>query len=98
MLASAIFTSVGQATWKVSNGENFLYLFIGLISYFIGAVLMIIAFKHGSLSILHPLLSTGYIFSIFIGFFWLNEMIDFKTIVGILFVSAGAIIIGAEND
>ncbi|WP_206098251.1 EamA family transporter [Paenibacillus ihbetae] len=97
ILCSALITSIGQALWKVSEGTNLLLVLLGLILYIFGAAFMIIAYKYGNLSVLQPLLCVGYIFSVFIGFFFLNEEITLQKCLGILIISLGAITIGVNQ-
>ncbi|MGG1619426.1 EamA family transporter [Paenibacillus sp. NRS-1782] len=97
ILFSALFTAVGQALWKVSDTNNMYILALGLILYVCGAALMVIAFKFGDLSVLHPLLSFGYIFAILIGNFFLKEQVGFKEIIGIILIVLGAVLISVER-
>ncbi|MFE9277964.1 EamA family transporter [Paenibacillus glucanolyticus] len=97
ILCSAFITSIGQALWKVSEGTNLFLVLFGLILYIFGAAFMIIAYKYGKLSVLQPLLCAGYIFSIFIGFFFLNEDITLQKFMGIAIISFGAIMIGVNH-
>ena len=70
MLLCTIFTSTGQIFWKlglknVSFSDIFSFvnvLFIlGFLFYGIGAILMLIAFKSGELSVLYPIIATSYV-------------------------------------
>jgi drug/metabolite transporter (DMT)-like permease len=97
ILVASISTAGGQMFWKLSNGAINFYLLLGFFFYFIGAVLMIIAFRFGSLSVLHPLLSIGYVFGIFFGVLFLHEQITFMHIVGTAFIMIGAILIGGGD-
>ncbi|MEK3750191.1 EamA family transporter [Paenibacillus sp. FSL E2-8871] len=98
MILSALITSVGQASWKYSDGENFIFLVMGLGLYVIGAVLMILALRYGELSILHPLLSFGYVFSVFIGVFVLNETLSITHTIGIIIIAVGAVLVGGGKS
>lgn len=97
ILFSALLTAVGQALWKVSGSNNLYILALGLILYVCGAVLMMIAFRFGDLSVLHPLLSFGYIFAVLIGSYFLKEQIGFKEIIGIIMIVLGAVLISVER-
>lgn len=97
IICSALLTSTGQALWKIANGANLLFIILGLLLYFFGALLMIFAFRFGRLSVLQPLLSLGYIFSIFIGWMFLNESISLQKCIGIFLIFIGAIFIGAKK-
>lgn len=98
MIFAAICTSFGQLYWKLSQASFNLDLVIGFFLYFLGAVLMIIAFRFGKLSILHPLLSVGYVISTILGFVFLNESINASSIMGILFIMVGVMVIGGESS
>lgn len=95
MILSATFTAVGQAFWKLSSsGFQSWQLYIGFLCYGIGAILMIIAFRFGSLSVLHPLLSIGYVIAILIEVFFLSEKLTLVKIIGNVLIISGAIFIG----
>ncbi|WNS42740.1 EamA family transporter [Paenibacillus sp. MMS20-IR301] len=98
ILFSALCTSVGQALWKLSDQKSLLYLFFGFCLYALGALLMLIAFRHGALSVLHPLLSVGYLFGLFIGYFFLLEMVTYKELIGTLIILCGVIMIGGGDS
>jgi drug/metabolite transporter (DMT)-like permease len=97
ILAASISTASGQMFWKLSNGALNFYLLLGFVLYFIGAVLMIIAFRFGSLSVLHPLLSMGYVFALLLGVMFLDESISMTHIIGTLLIIGGAILIGGGD-
>jgi drug/metabolite transporter (DMT)-like permease len=98
MILSAVCTSFGQYFWKISGGSNLLLLFIGFAFYGIGAICMITAFKFGSFSVIHPMLSLSYIFAIMIGVFLLNENINSKMIIGLFLVLFGVVLIGVGDE
>ncbi|KUP23932.1 EamA family transporter [Paenibacillus sp. DMB5] len=97
ILCSAVCTSLGQAFWKLFNEDQWIFLILGFILYVFGAFFMIVAFRHGSLSVLHPLLSIGYLFALIIGFFLLNEAVSFKELMGIAIILIGVLLIGGED-
>src|SRR3989338_1963357 len=70
MVLCTIFTSLGQILWKLGvnkyiSNDIFSLLNIpfvlGFVSYGLGAVLMLIAFRRGELSVLYPIVATSYI-------------------------------------
>lgn len=90
MVMSSVCTCLGQLSWKMASIYNgYVYYLIGFILYGLGALLMIIAFKFGELSMLHPMLSFGFILSIILGVIFLEETITINKVVG-----TGLIIIG----
>lgn len=98
MLFAALNTALGQMFWKMSNGELNGTLLLGFLFYFLGAVLMIISFRFGSLSVLHPFMSVGYVFSIILGFVFLSETITLKILIGIFIIMIGVMLIGGGDD
>ncbi|QTN00823.1 EamA/RhaT family transporter [Sediminibacillus dalangtanensis] len=98
MIAASACTALGQLCWKLSAGEINLFLIGGLSLYFLGAVGMVIAFRFGSLSVLHPLLSLGYVFALFLGSMFLEEIITSKNYIGTALIIIGAVLIGGGDD
>ncbi|WP_254052749.1 EamA family transporter [Bacillus sp. V59.32b] len=99
MVFSALFTATGQALWKLATKGLFSWeLYMGFFCYAVGAILMIIAFRYGSLSVLHPLLSLGYVFAIIIGIQFLNEDITRNKLMGNVCIVLGAILLGISGS
>ncbi|BCJ93388.1 membrane protein [Anaerocolumna cellulosilytica] len=95
IILSSFSTCIGQLMWKLSTDNDTLWLYlIGFVFYGLGALLMIIAFKFGELSILHPMMSIGYILSIFIGATILHEAITWNRILGIGVIVLGMFFLG----
>ena len=98
MIVSSIFACVGQLLWKLSNGEINLLLICGFLFYGIGAIVMLIAYKFGSLYVLQPILSLNYVLSIILSVLILNEPITLFRIIGVLIIILGAILIGGGDN
>lgn len=98
MILSSICVCIGQLLWKLSGTEGILFLIIGFGFYGFGALIMIIAYKFGSLSILQPMLSLNYVLSIILAKSVLNESITLLKVVGILIIMLGVILIGGGDD
>lgn len=97
MLISSICVCTGQLFWKLSSKE-LLFLLLGFSLYGIGAIVMLIAYKFGSLSVLQPMLSFNYIFTVVLARFVLYEEIDMLTYIGILIVFIGVVLIGGGDN
>ena len=97
MLCSSICVCIGQLLWKLSSNGNILYLILGFLFYGVGALVMLIAYKFGELSILQPMLSANYIFTILLASLVLKEVITLKKVIGILIITTGVITIGGGN-
>ncbi|WP_133015267.1 EamA family transporter [Clostridium cuniculi] len=98
IITSAVITAFGQYFWKISEGSKIIELLIGFSLYGIGAILMIIAFKFGSLSVLHPMMSIGYVVALFIGYFLLGENITIFKVIAIIFILIGVILMGVGDE
>lgn len=70
MVFCTIFTSLGQLLWKegishinfssVVSFFNWPFL-LGFVSYGVGAILMILSYRKGELSVLFPIIATSYV-------------------------------------
>jgi len=97
MTIAALLTAVGQLLWKISNGVDLKWIIIGFVCYGLGAVLMIIALRFGSLSVIHPMLSFGYVFAIFLGLIVLKEHISTTQLLAIGIIITGVVFIGGGD-
>lgn len=98
ILFASLFTTIGQYFWKISGMNSMLYIIIGFLFYGIGAVGMIVAFKYGSFSVIHPLMSMSYVFTVLVGYYFLNEIINFEKIVGLIIIMLGIVFIGVGDE
>ncbi|MCX6709927.1 MAG: EamA/RhaT family transporter [Candidatus Woesearchaeota archaeon] len=103
ILICTLFTSAGQVFYKLASNSLSLdinslltnhYLFIGLASYLIGAVIMIFAFKKGELSVLYPFVSTGFIWVNLLAMRFLGESMSQSKWLGIFVIFSGISCIG----
>ena len=102
MLLSASVTCVGQLLWKLSSARSSLWIFLlGVFLYGVGAILMLLAFRSGEASLLHPMLSVGYVGSLVLGAIFLKEDIGIPKLIGVLLILCGLILMvfgGAEKE
>lgn len=98
MAVSSICVCVGQLLWKLSVNSGILLLIGGFSFYGIGALVMIVAYKFGSLSVLQPMLSLNYVLSIILAATVLNEPITLSKVIGVLIIIVGVILIGGGDD
>lgn len=70
MILCTIFTSLGQILWKFGVARIDFYVpltiinppfIFGFVSYGLGAILMLLAFESGELSVLYPIVAASYI-------------------------------------
>lgn len=100
ILTSAIMTCSGQLCWKLGAKypeQVILYYLVGFILYGVGALLMVFSFKFGEMSILHPMLSVGFIASLFLGTIFLNEDIKPTKVIGVLLILVGIWLLNARK-
>jgi len=76
---------------------NIMYILGGFAIYAVGALLMIIAYRYGELSVLQPINSMSYVFSAIIAVFILHERMSLINIIGIFFIVSGVIFIGVSS-
>lgn len=95
-----IFTILGafggfffKKTSEVNNILKNQYLYLGIAFYGTGAILNIIELKYLPYSIVLPLTSITYIWTILISHFLLKERINKHKILGIIFIISGVICI-----
>ena len=97
MIASSLFVSFGQMFWKMFHNEGLWALLLGFVLYGCGALLMIIAYKYGKLSVLQPMLCLSYIFAVFIAVSILQEMMTPLRLAGVAVVILGVVLIGGGD-
>ena len=98
MINSSICVCFGQLFWKLSSNGEIKNIIVGFILYGLGAIIMIIAYKFGSLSVLQPMLSINYVITIFLGKFILGESINIYKILGVSIIFISVIFIGGGDD
>lgn len=98
MLISSLCVCIGQLFWKLSAEGNIIYLLIGFALYGIGALIMLYAYRFGSLSVLQPMLSMNYVLTIIIANLVLKEPISILKYIGILIIILGVVLIGGDDS
>lgn len=97
MLTAAVLACVGQLMWKLSVTNGIWFMLSGFILYGLGAVVMLVAYRYGSVSVLQPMMSTNYALSAVLGFFVLNEKLSALKVIGIFIITFGVILIGGGD-
>lgn len=98
MLISSICVCIGQLLWKLSATQGIIIMLVGFSFYGLGAVVMIIAYKFGKLSVLQPLLSLNYVLSIILAVVVLKEKITIWKCIGVLVIIAGVVMIAGGDE
>jgi undecaprenyl phosphate-alpha-L-ara4N flippase subunit ArnE len=97
ILVSSICVCFGQLFWKIAVTNGLLYIFLGFVLYGAGALVMLIAYRYGSLSVLQPMLSMNYVLTIVLASIILHESIAAIKIIGIIVICLGVILIGGGD-
>lgn len=97
MVVSALITAFAQFIWKIAGSENLPILALGIALYGLSSVLMIVAFRYGSLSVLHPIMAVSYAVGVFLGVVFLHEIITPLHLVGLGIIIMGVILIGGGD-
>lgn len=98
MLVSSVCVCIGQLLWKLSARQGVLVLFAGFVFYGVGAMVMVLAYRFGKLSVLQPMLSLNYVLSIFLAALVLKEEITLLKCAGVLIIIAGVILIAGGDE
>lgn len=98
MIVSSVCVCTGQLFWKLSYSYGIYYLLYGFILYVFGALVMIVAYKFGRLSVLQPVLSLNYVLTIILAFFVLHESITVNKVLGIVIIIMGVLLICGGDD
>ena len=98
MTISSLLACVGQLLFNLAASDGIWYVLLGLVFYGMGAVCMLMAYRFGKLSVLQPILSLNYIFSLFLGALVLKETISITKIIGVSIVICGVMLITAGDE
>ncbi|MEM4336807.1 MAG: EamA family transporter [Candidatus Woesearchaeota archaeon] len=102
MILCTFLITIAQMLWKYSvsyknNNTSLFFLFFfvsGLFLYGIGALFMIVSFKLGELSVLHPLFSLSYVWvAIASPLIFPSEAMSLYKWLGIVLITVGVIFI-----
>lgn len=105
IVLSSLCAGFGQLAWKkvalsleIANGSlNIFYtsLLAGIILYSLATIFMILSFREGELSMIHPFLATSFIWVTLISpLFFKTESISFFKLLGSLLIFSGVSLIG----
>jgi len=97
MLISSVCVCVGQLLWKLSAEHGLLMLLLGFGFYGAGALVMLVAYRFGRLSVLQPMLSLNYALSIVLAALVLKESVSLMKCIGVLIIIAGVILIAGGD-
>lgn len=73
-------------------------LLSGLVLYGLGAVMMVLALRHGELSVLYPMISLSYVWVAIIAVIVFHEQMNPARIAGIIVIMAGVGVLGRGSQ
>jgi len=103
VLSCTLLTSTAQLFWKFGAEKlefNLLSIITnieiiaGILIYSIAGILLIISFRGGEVSVLYPIIATGYIWVSFLSMFFLGEIMNTFKWLGIFTIITGIVLIG----
>lgn len=105
VLLCTLFTSAGQLFLKLGSKTASLnlglltnyYLIVGIALYLTSAVMLIIAFKGGELSVLYPFIATSFVWVSFLSVHFLGEAMNSWKWLGIVVIIIGVSFVGIGN-
>lgn len=98
MLVSSLCVCVGQLLWKLSATEGIIFMLVGFFLYGVGALVMLVAYRFGKLSVLQPMLSMNYVLSIVLAAVVLKEEITLLKCIGVFIIITGVILIAGGDE
>jgi len=105
ILGTTFLNSIAQILYKIGvdkfNFENLLYnplIFFGLILYLTSGIILIVTLKYGELSVLYPIISTGFIWVSVLSLYFLKEVMNPLRWIGILLIIIGVSFVGAGSE
>ena len=105
IVAFTLVAAVAQPLFKTGANRLFanltvtgfltdLPLLVGLVLYGLGSILMILALRHGELSVLYPLISLSYVWVSILSVVVFHEAMPPVKIIGVATVIAGVAVMG----
>lgn len=92
-LGGLFFKLASSINIKDNSGQYLFRFIIGAVFYGSGAILNIYVLKHLPYTIVYPLTSITYIWTLFISYFLLKENITWRKVVGLFFIILGSFIL-----
>lgn len=97
MLISSLCVCIGQLLWKLSADMGIIVMLAGFFFYGLGALIMLLAYRFGKLSVLQPMLSLNYVLSIVLAALVLNEKITALKCIGVIVIISGVVLIAGGD-
>ena len=108
MITCTLFTSAGQILWKFGlNKIDFNFLFtifnlpfiLGFVFYGLGFGFMLLAFKHGELTVLFPIIATSYVWvSLLSSWIFPGDSMNLWKWAGVIVILLGVSFLGKATE
>ena len=98
MLISSLCVCIGQLLWKLSADRGIFVMLAGFFFYGVGALVMLVAYRFGKLSVLQPMLSLNYVLSIVLAALVLKEAITTLKCIGVIVIISGVVLIAGGDE
>ena len=93
MACASLCVCLGQLFWKLSGTQTLWWLLPGFALYGLGALVMLAAYRYGSVSVLQPVLALNYVLTVVLAAAVLREDISPLRIAGIVCVTVGVVLV-----
>ena len=106
MVLCTLFTALGQLLWKYSTNsmvghliDNLLnlYLILGIISYCIGFIFLLLAMKYAELSVVFPMVGLGYLWVVIAAVLLFHESVSIYNWIGVIVIVFGVTLVGVSS-
>ncbi len=100
MLLCALALTMGQFIWKLqtdSTQQKLFYIALGLAIYGFGALIMLTAYRFGSVSVLQPVNSVGYIYALVLGAVFFEETLSLAKLAGVVLIIVGVTLLAGGD-
>ena len=102
VIIAATMSSASQLLWKIgadskSSGLAITLYLVGFLLSGLGLVFLTGSYRFAPVSIMQPMMSLGYVWSIIFGALFLAEGITTPKIIGTIFIIVGSVLLGYEG-
>lgn len=82
-----------NSLWDLINAN----IIVGGVFYLIGTLMMIWGLKYGEASSAYPVVASGFIWVVLMGYLFLDEIITASSIAGIILIISGIFLVGSQK-
>jgi multidrug transporter EmrE-like cation transporter len=99
MILFTLLSSAGQTLLKVGAVNGYVHwgLFLGLACYGAGTFILLLALRHGELSVVYPLIGLGFVWVTLCSVIFLHEHLTITKAGGMALILAGVSLMGVKR-